>query len=129
MLIFHGRENTFGSFDDDFVIESVLTARRVPLDHVQFVAVEISCPVELGQIVETGDIYDERISFPAADRMPHPGINGTLRSIPHVDYAAGVSEFVGDQDATRRLHNLKRKRHVGGAGDAREKALVLGVGG
>ena len=72
MLIFQGRVNTFGILDRGLVLDVIAVGRRVALDDVQRVAVEVAGAIEPGLIVEVDHVDDQRVAFPAAARIAHP---------------------------------------------------------
>src|SRR3989442_2721498 len=53
-------------FDGGFAVDLFWADRRVTLDHVQGVAVEVPGPVEPGFVVELEHVDDQRIPLPAA---------------------------------------------------------------
>src|ERR1700730_4712027 len=74
--------------DGRLVRHRVRTDARVPLDHMQGVAVEVPRPIEPGVLVEAGHVDDQRLALPAAARPSHPRVRGTLRLAVHPDDAA-----------------------------------------
>src|SRR5262245_11469774 len=55
-----------------FVGERVETERRVTLDQMQGIAVEVPGPVKPGLVVQAGHVDDQSVPLPATDRMSHP---------------------------------------------------------
>ena len=123
MLIFQGRENVLRIFDGGFVVQHVRRHRRVALHHVQHVAVKIARAIEPGLIVQTGDVHHQCVAFPMPGRPAHPAVHRRRSRIVHVDGSHRAVVFIGDQNHLAGLHDLKRKRHVGGARNARQVAL------
>src|ERR1700730_10332340 len=78
--------------DGGLVRHGVRTDARVPLDHMQSVAVEGPRPIEPGVFVETGHVNDQRLALPAATRPSHPRVRRTLRLAVHPDDAAGAGK-------------------------------------
>src|SRR5215831_19033946 len=62
----------FGILDRRFVHQVIRRERRVPLYHMQRVAVEVAGAVEPSFIVLGGHIDDERIAVPASNGPAHP---------------------------------------------------------
>src|ERR1700691_6153135 len=62
--------------DRRFVPKNVRAARSVAFDHVQRVAMIIPRPVEPRALVQSGDVDHQRVPFPVAYRLSHPGIGG-----------------------------------------------------
>jgi len=54
------------------IVDAIGAGRRPAFHHVERVAVEASVRVEPGVFVEIRDVDHQRISFPAAARVPHP---------------------------------------------------------
>ena len=115
--------------DRDFVEHVIGAGRRVALDDVQRVAVEIPGPIEPGPVVEMDHIDDERVPLPAAARVAHPPVDRPtgMRVPVHVDVANGVQILVEDGDLVGLLNDLKRIRHVGDARHSGKVALGLRI--
>src|SRR5205807_4463934 len=90
---------------------------------------EVPGSVKPGLVVETRDVYDQRIPVPVTDRPPHPGIVGTLLIAIHVDGSTCARKLVGHENVLRSLKYLKWIRHVRGAWHARQVALDFRVSG
>ena len=79
---------------------------------------EIPSPVEPRLVDLTRHVDDQRVPFPAADRMPHPRIAGIWVDLSQMDGASGVRKLEDHLDLIRALNNLKwigqihRARHA-----------------
>src|SRR4029077_5350339 len=73
--------------DGRFVHQMVGADRRVPLNHVQGVAVEIPGLVEPALVVEAGHVDDARVASPVPARPSHPRVGGAGAALLHVDGA------------------------------------------
>src|SRR5262249_61299583 len=90
---------------------------------------EVPCAVEPGLVALIRDFHNKRISFPVADRPPHPRSIGRLWVATNMDDASRGCKLIRDQDLIRSLNDLKREAHVRGARNARKVTLGLGVAG
>ncbi len=88
---------------------------------------EVAGPVEPVPPVEDGHVDDERVAFPAADRVAHVGVVGRTFDLVQVDRSRRVRERVGHLNLVRALDDLKRVGHVHRARNARQIALELGI--
>ena len=113
--------------DRHFVADGVGTDRRVTLHQAQRVAVEVPGSIEPVLAVEVRHLDDQRISFPAADRVAHVGIVGRALDLVQVDHATRVRERVGHVNLVRALNDRERIRHVHRARNARQVALELWI--
>src|SRR5689334_14354182 len=57
-----------------FIPNDIRAGPRVALDDMQRVAVEVPRTVEPRLVVESLCVDDERLAFPAANRLPHPRV-------------------------------------------------------
>src|SRR5438132_13457004 len=62
----------FWVFDRSLVDERVRAVGSVAFDHMQGVAVKISCPIEPGLVVEPRHIDHQSVPLPTANRPTHP---------------------------------------------------------
>src|SRR5438093_8563567 len=73
---FPGPCEYFRVLNGRFVLDRVSRDRRVSLDNVQGIAMEITGSIEPGIRCEAGDIDDKCIAFPVADRVAHVRVGG-----------------------------------------------------
>ncbi len=107
----------------------IRSGRRVALDQVQRIAVEIARAIEPGLLVEIDDVDDEGVAFPVATRIAHPPVDMTLGMFfVHVRVANRVDVLVKKGHLIPALHDLKRVRHVRDARNAGQVTLGFGVG-
>ena len=83
---------------------------RPPLDRVQLLGVRCAAAVEPELVVVADGVDDERVAFPAADRVPPPGRDQIVRVLAaiHVDDAmrAGIAGLVQDIDVRHALRRV-----------------------
>ena len=130
MLIFQVFVNTLGSWmvaSYWMVSASSIVYRSVTQ---QRIAVKISGHVEPRFIVLALDLHHQRVAFPVAARIPHPGVDSLVRRrLPvGVDQPVNLGPLEGDRDVLGGLENLKRKLQVHDPRDAREIALPQRIG-
>src|SRR5262245_41688771 len=89
--------------DGRFIPEGGSAHRRVTLDDVELIAVEVSGPIEPRPVVLPEDIDDKRVSVPAAVRLPHPRVGGTFSHAFHEHLPTGAGIFVRDENHVRIL--------------------------
>src|SRR5438309_2105900 len=82
---------------------------------MQRVAMEISCAVKPGILDHPSHVDHKRIPVPGTTRPAHPRIDWGLAFHTNIYDARSERKFIVEGHILRRLHNLKRKRHVGGA--------------
>src|SRR5262245_18797134 len=64
--------------DSRFVLDVIRTKRCVAFYHMEFIAMEISCPVEPRMFGEPCYVNDERIALPSAIRPSVPRLTGRV---------------------------------------------------
>src|SRR5262249_2575379 len=84
--------------------------------------------VEPGAVVETGDVDNQSVPLPAADRLSHPGIHGRGPRIFPEDIPGGAIPLAGDKELPVARKNPYGLADVRNPRDAGEIALDLGVG-
>src|SRR5712691_11727056 len=109
--------------DGRLVRDHIRAGARVTLHHVERVAMIIPGPIEPGLVVHSGYVDHQRVAFPVADRLPHPGVDGSSARVFHIDIAHRPGVLVSNEDCARVLHDLEWVGHVGGARDAGKIAL------
>ena len=70
-----GFREDLGILDGGFVLDGIGVEHRISLGHVQRIAVKIPGHVEPRLIVVVRDLHHQRVAFPAAARIPHPGVD------------------------------------------------------
>src|SRR5216683_1108914 len=88
----------FWVFDRGLVEERVRAAGSVAFDHMQGIAVEISCPIEPALVVEPGHIDHQSVPLPTASGPTHPTVGGAGPRIVHRDVANSARVLIGDHD-------------------------------
>src|SRR5204863_469593 len=79
-----------GILDRRLVHQVILRDARVTLGDLQFRRREIARAIEPGLTIHAGRGDDERLAFPAAHRLPHPGIDRRLAGILEVHVPHGA---------------------------------------
>ena len=94
---------------------------------MQRLAVVVAGSIEPVLAVELRHVHDQRVAFPAADRVPHVGqIRRSLHLI-EVNRSARARELERHLDLVRALHDLKGVGHVHRARNAGQIALQLRI--
>src|SRR5262249_18709787 len=114
-------------FDSCFVIQMVFIEGCDPLDDVQCITMEISCPVKPTEVVKTFCIDNERFAFPTSVGPAHPTIGRRFRLISHINRAQRTGKFKDHHDLLCTLEYLKRIRHVHRARNAGQVAFRFWV--
>src|ERR1051326_6531423 len=119
-----------GIIECGFVGDVSCVRQRIPFDHMQGRAMEISGSVKpapdrrltlskRGRINERRVVDDERIALPMAVRPSHPRLDGSLNSFAHVNDAPGIRVLVSEHDLVLTLDDLKWIRQIRRTRDAR----------
>src|SRR5262249_15194301 len=99
-------------FDGHFILQGVEACPAKAFDHVQRLGVPEA--LQLGLIVETDGIDDERFSFPMSDRVTKPAwvrIDGVRTAVGRDD-SEGSGILVKNRDVIRALEDLELIRHA-----------------
>ena len=93
----------------------------------QCIGVMVACAVKPGLSVLPRHFDDQGVALPAAVRLAHPAVDGCGIGVVHVNLAHRASVLVGHEQGLSVLKNLKRLRHIVGAGNTWQIALNLGI--
>src|SRR4030095_8988342 len=90
-----------------FVVDLILVNTSKPLCNVQGILMECACAGEPGLVIEAGNIDDQSVTLPAANRIAHVTGNDVVGMFRvQRNHAENVHVFVEHDDLRGRLDNL-----------------------
>src|SRR5437867_11832169 len=93
---FPGTRKHFGILYRRFVHEVIRSDWRVAFHDFQRIAVEVSCAVKPALVALIRDFYNQRVSFPLADRPAHPRTVGRRRLAAYMNHASRGGKLIAD---------------------------------